>query len=251
MKQSDDWVVPMALVINLARRADRMKKLGELGLPFDYARLDAIDGRTLSWENLSNDIHADAIREAQWAAERAVPTICRKTGSFSPHLTLSAAGCALSHRKAWTALVESDCKFALIMEDDLSAVAPHFDAKLRLLLSSVLPKTWQLCFLGFHESTDRLLARSEAPRVMEIPNGACVTGLFAYLLTRQGAQALLAHGTGLFPLRHQVDVAVSQHTWSAGCRFAVDPQAVRCHPRHCARRTLPARVNRYDAPLPC
>ena len=188
----------MAMVVNLARRADRVALMRKLKLPFEWERLDAVDGRTLTWELLKDRIHPDAIREAQWAESQAVPTICRRTGSFSPHLTLSAAGCALSHRKAWEALVANpDADFALIMEDDLSKAAPRLEEKLRMLLKSVLPRTWQICFLGFHESTGRLLASSQPPQVMGIPNGACVTGLFAYLLTRRGARALLPLRLGI------------------------------------------------------
>ena len=44
----------------------------------------------------------------------------------------------------------------------------------------------------------------------------------------RGAKALLssAPGGGLFPLRHQVDVAVSQMAWPPGSRFAIHPEAV-------------------------
>ena len=44
-------------------------------------------------------------------------------------------------------------------------------------------------------------------------------------LDEAGAQALLAKSK-LFPLRHQVDVAVSQLPWGRGARFAIDPEGV-------------------------
>ena len=168
-----------------------------LRLPFEWERLDAVDGRTLEWASLAAQrlVHADAVRDAQWAEQRSVPTICRQTGSFSPHLTLSAAGCALSHRKAWEALVaDPHAECALIMEDDLCAVAPRFGDKLRLLVATILPavsSAWQLCFLGFHESTGSLLAEGATPRLSEVPQGMCITGLFGYILHKRGAAALL------------------------------------------------------------
>ena len=219
-----------------------------------------------------------------------MPTICRKTGSFSPHLTLAAAGCALSHRKAWeTLLADPKAEHALIMEDDLSAIAPNLKDKLQQLLQSALPRTWQLCFLGFHESSgnnnnnnnnnnngssassasisrrvscalsppfstltqlphhNTSSVRSPPLTLASLPQASCcqraprlvsstcqtahaslvspqgpepwstaclpdsrpharvpaVKGLFAYLLSRKGAQALLKHGA-IFPLRRQV-----------------------------------------------
>lgn len=126
----------MALVVNLARRSDRIVALKKLQLPFEWERLDACDGRNLAWNSLSDRIHADAIREAVWAEKQEVPTICRRTGSFSPHLTLAAAGCALSHRKAWeTLLADPKAEHALIMEDDLSASECDTEA-----ISVYLPK---------------------------------------------------------------------------------------------------------------
>ena len=215
----------MALVINLARRTDRLASMTALNLPFDWERLGAVDGRTLSWDALQGRIHADAIEEAKYAERQAVPTICRQLRSFSPHLTLAAAGCGLSHRKAWEALLASPHEFALIMEDDLSRVAPRLEDKLKALLTAVLPGTWQICFLGFHESSGRLLPASSAPQVAAVPRGACITGLYAYLLTKAAAKALLQPGA-IFPLRTQVDVAVAMRPWPEHARFAIDPQAV-------------------------
>lgn len=216
----------LALVINLKRREDRMRRLHALRLPFAWDRLDAVDGRTLSWSSLREFVHEKAIGEAVWAESESVPTICRRTNSFSPHLTLAAAGCALSHRNAWRALVDSPPhrEYALIMEDDLCEVCASFERQLALVLAQ-LPAKWHVVFLGYHESSGRVLAPQERPQIIELPPGPAVTGLFGYLLHRRGASALLIPGA-VFPLRHQVDVAVSQHTWPAKSRFVVSPQAV-------------------------
>ena len=52
-----------------------------------------------------------------------------------------------------------------------------------------------------------------------------ITGLFGYLLRRSAADALLG-AQGVFPLRHQVDVAVAMHEWPTGSRYALSPDAV-------------------------
>ena len=225
----------LTLVINLKRRPDRIAALKKLKLPFDWARLDAVDGRTLSWSTLLDGtstfgglVHPDAIKEAIYAERQSLPTICRRTGSFSPHLTLGAVGIALSQRKCWQSLIETSSsggpEYALILEDDIASYAPNFTAKLSKLLK-LLPPTWHLCFLGYHESTGKLLPASREPRLMELPQGAVITGLYGYLVHKRGAQALLAKSK-LFPLRHQVDVAVSQLPWGRGARFAIDPEGV-------------------------
>jgi GR25 family glycosyltransferase involved in LPS biosynthesis len=217
---------PLTLVINLERRADRLAALGKLRLPFEWERLDAIDGRTLAWSSLSaSDIHPDAVRDAQWAEREAMPTICRFTGSFSPHLTLGAVGTALSHRRAWEALLACPgCEYAFIMEDDLTGVADGFSQHIERLRDG-LPRTWQICYLGFHESSGELLTPPTGLGIMEIPKGSCVTGLFAYLLHRRAAEALLRERP-IFPLRYQIDVALSQYTWPPSSRFAVRPEGV-------------------------
>ena len=77
----------LALAINLDRRADRLAAMGLLGWSLPWQRLPAVDGRALSWASLSSDVHAEAIREAEWAEEKQMPTICR-----SPEASVPAAG---------------------------------------------------------------------------------------------------------------------------------------------------------------
>ena len=136
---------PFTLVINLKRRADRLRKirkvLRESGLRV-WERVEAVDGRTLDWQGVAEHMSTGALSNAQWAELTGVPTICRRTGSFSPHLTLSAVGCALSHRKAWEQLVASKHDWALILEDDVAAVADDLEEKLERAIGA-LPSSWQ------------------------------------------------------------------------------------------------------------
>ena len=219
---------PLHLVINLARRADLLAALQRLPLGVPWERLDAVDGRSLTWDSIGamGALHADALREARWAESEDVPTICRRTGSFSPHFTIGSVGCALSHRKAWETLAASPTSdWALILEDDVSRVAKDFQRQLRRLVKA-LPATWRLVYLGFHESTGQLLPSAAMPSFVEIPKQSAVTGLFGYLLHQRGAATLLAP-LAIFPLRYQVDVAVSNGgLWPVGTRFAIHPEAV-------------------------
>ena len=133
---SNEWR-ELVLGINLDRRSDRLQSLLHLPWGLSVERLKAVDGRTLEWEKVLSDgsVHEDGVREGKWAEDAQCPTICRwavrnstrcvvqarsptsphlhsirthtqrrRSGSFSPHLTLSAVGCALSHRLAWQRL---------------------------------------------------------------------------------------------------------------------------------------------------
>ena len=103
----------LVMVINMARRSDRLRRLRHvLRGTLDWERVDAVDGHALTWKEVAEYVSVEALEEARWAEQKRLPTICVRTGSFSPHLTLSAVGCALSHRKAWQRLAaskEHDC----------------------------------------------------------------------------------------------------------------------------------------------
>ena len=99
---ANEWT-ELVMAINLDRRSDRLETLMALPWELSVVRLSAVDGRTLSWDALVRDgsVSEEGAAEAQYAEKEGLPTICRKEGSFSPHLTLAAVGCALSHRRAW------------------------------------------------------------------------------------------------------------------------------------------------------
>ena len=220
----------LTLVINLHRRRDRLRTIRHVlrGAVSTWERVDAVDGRELDWADVSQHLRSKALADAQWAEVRNVPTICSKTGSFSPHLTLGAVGCALSHRKAWQRLAASNCDWALILEDDVSAVAHDLEATLERCVSS-LPSSWQLCLVGFHESTGQLLLPGQRLRLSELGPDEGQTGLFGYLLRRSAACELLGPHGEVFPLAHQIDVELGTRHWRPMSRFALSPEAVLVH----------------------
>ena len=100
------------------------------------SRLQAVDGRDLTWDGLvaAGQLNEAAAADARWAEGAGLPTVCRETGSFSPHLTLSAVGCALSHRAAWERAAQTKSEWALCVEDNVDALAPAFAAQLAAVL---------------------------------------------------------------------------------------------------------------------
>lgn len=226
---TSDWLV---LVINLDRRADRLEAVQ--ALDWDGVRVEkmaAVDGSSLSWDELVDRgvVHEEAAKQARWAADEDVPTICRETGSFSPHLTFGGVGCALSHRGAWERLAAEPAAarahdWVLVLEDDVCAVAGDFARRVQEVLDA-LPATWQLCYLGYHETGGDVPLASEwaggAQAAAEVHSDEGLTGLFGYLIRKSAARQLTAPQGDVFPLRHQVDVALSRRAWPAATRFAV------------------------------
>ena len=92
----------LRLVVNLNRSPERWKaiktQLDRLKIPVE--RLEAVDGKLLSEEvvgNLTSSVHFSMGRE----------------------LERGEIGCFLSHRKCWERLLDTDEKYALVLEDDL------------------------------------------------------------------------------------------------------------------------------------
>ena len=86
-----------------------------------WERIDAVDGAFLTWEEVSKYISVKALNDARTAEKLNIPTICRKTGSFSPHLSMGAVGCALSHLRAAARALADGAAPALILEEDAVA----------------------------------------------------------------------------------------------------------------------------------
>ena len=109
-------------------------------------------------------------------------------------------------------------------QDDVNGVATNFANQLRDVVRR-LPRAWAFCYLGFHESANSLVPSGASPVLREVQESTPLTGLFGYVLTRAAAAELL-RDKALFPLRHQIDVALSQRSWPRGSRFALDVDAV-------------------------
>lgn len=97
----------LRLLINLRASTDRLKRINSqlTALDINYERIEGIDGRALS-----NDI-----KEKITFPYNHLESKIR----FTRELTDGEIGCFLSHRKCWEKLLQSNEKYALIMEDDI------------------------------------------------------------------------------------------------------------------------------------
>ena len=201
-------------VINLQRSPQRLANVSTL-VPSDLAwsRCDAVDGRTLSWAALKRDGYVTDT--AAQMGEQNLPTICRSSNSFSPHLSLGGVGCARSHHDRWLALANSNYRFAIILEDDIDMISPDFCHALSQILQR--KPGLELCYLGSHECLRTVKTAGARVQVREVREET-VSGLFGYVISRTAAGRLSG---SVFPLSEQIDVALNRLPWGLGKRCAV------------------------------
>ena len=124
---SDDSSIPPIFVMNLKRSQDRWEQAQRqmAGEGLIVERLDAIDGRALSNEELRNQ----STRMAMYLQPRGV------------------IGCYLSHRKFWQMVVDEGHESAIIFEDDVKLV-PDFKEKLKAHLALFGNEVYDVVLLG-------------------------------------------------------------------------------------------------------
>lgn len=175
----------LVLYINLDRRTDRrlrleqgLKVAGLIGL-----RIGAVDAKSKSFT------HSSAL------------------------VTAAEQACWMSHQEAIAEITRSECKFGLILEDDVDLVASCIDEKLvTQILEFMTSENIDLFQLGylhkqyawwkigpFFENLREIA--SQKRRRVTLPSGMKLrvvyssfrSGAHAYLLTREGARKLLGH----------------------------------------------------------
>jgi len=189
------------IVISLDRRQDRyanfMQRAHAAGIHPKVQRLSAVDAKEfvahehpsislLTAHNIKN-----RVRRSHHEIDRG-----------------GAVGCSLSHFKAWSFLQSSSAPAVIIFEDD-SDVPVDFKARLSELLAT-LPSQWDM--VTFHNTTYEGGVRGCAA-VPSLSLGkeqwsSCTSlmGAHAYMLSRRGAQRLLAKA---YPIEMHVDAYVA------------------------------------------
>lgn len=159
-------------IVNLARRPDRLERLGaqldSIGVAF--RRVDALDART--------------------ADEAEIDRVVRREGPLG-ELGKGDRACTISHMRAWQALIDDGAPYGLVLEDDVYLAA---DARAALASSDWIPQGVDLVKLekfGDHASTVLL-----GPAIGTLPGGARSVhrllsrhvGGAAYVLSRRAAE---------------------------------------------------------------
>ena len=120
-------------------------------------------------------------------------------------LTRGQIGCFLSHRKAWQRVVDAGFPTALIAEDDCR-LTPHPDTVRYLdrVVREELDFPWELLYLGRNPALCMTVGKPVRPHLVRTGK---TWGLFAYVVTLEGARKLLRSTEG--PTSQAVDVMVS------------------------------------------
>jgi len=236
-----------ALVINLARREDRLSHMQQLLLHTNprlwqrLERIDAVDGKTLNLEDaeLSEIVMPHTLERALRAKEKGIYTVVHDDNNvlvhFDDHLTEGAVACILSHRKALERVASHPtAEWGLILEDDVSVVVPEVDHAIMRILDQ-LPADWMAVYLGYHHDDGQahpqgLRIGSQLPvadDIVEVPVGGVYDncwGLFSWVVRKETAQVLLDN---LFPIDSQIDGAISHwlvRNYGPGRVFKVPPE---------------------------
>lgn len=198
---------PPVWVINLERSPIRWtsihKSLSNVGIN-NYARIDAVDARSLSKAEIDCAYDADRNRKLY----------------FSP-LKPGEIACFLSHRKAWRTLVEEDLDGAFIVEDDVifRPEAVQCMREIASFANSSPPLVVKI--FSKRRVTGDAIQLSHQTRLVE-PILAPVGAQGAYL-NRAAAEKLIMHSERFY---EPVDVFL-QRTWIHGVKIQVlTPNAV-------------------------
>ena len=188
-----------AWVITLARTPARLARFKRSSSAFsEFPRLQefsATDGRTL-----------DVISETRLTSRARVRT--RDVSGRRAHSdlqTLGMAGLYVSHVDVWKAFLASGEPLGLVLEDD-AVVAVGVGVRVEAALAGMPPpEAWDVWLVG----ALALRATGAAPPGLP-PGWVAVTdwwGTQAYVVTRRGAAALLAHA---YPADAQIDAYMAQ-----------------------------------------
>ena len=187
--------------INLDRREDRrshIEKLLKLHSFDDIAeRIKAVDGSKLNLDTIPKTIITqNGIIDAK----------NKKNRVFVP-LTKGAIGCALSHMIAWQKIIDENLSCALIVEDDIRINEP-IQRKIHKYLSKAQELSFDILYFGYSPSTLKhiIMPKNADPKKDLFVKSKETFGLFAYVVSRKGAEKLLK----IFPIEKQLDTAISK-----------------------------------------
>jgi GR25 family glycosyltransferase involved in LPS biosynthesis len=152
----------------------------------------------------------------------------QKSGLYKPIdqwnvLTSGQVGCFMSHKLAWKHIVEKNLQSALILEDDATS---DFSALKMACLERVMNRLrsasgeWNVLYLG----RNNRMINDRKRFTPDIVAPGRSWGLFAYAVSRSGAQQLIRQSR---TITDAVDIFVS--TCSMPGRFAITPNVFDVH----------------------
>lgn len=204
-------------VINMERSPDRLlymsKHLGSKNIK--WTRIEAIDGNNLTNYQIENE----------------VGTSCQKFCSRGM------IGCALSHKKIWQTVLNSNLENAIIMEDDIR-ILDDYEGILKNAMDQ-LPQDWDILLLGCgglcnkgsksNDVSDFIFSlfqdykntnKFESPNLFipELP-----TGFYCYAVSKNGCKKLLET---IDKVKYHIDYQVANNFETINI-YAIHPKIVK------------------------
>uniref|UniRef100_A0A7S3BFQ3 Glycosyl transferase family 25 domain-containing protein n=1 Tax=Haptolina ericina TaxID=156174 RepID=A0A7S3BFQ3_9EUKA len=211
------WSPPL-LVINLARRQDRLNTFDAAAARANWfpsrCRIPAVDGAALP-ASMSPQLISDGRYAA--AVHRTRQHISTPKGV---NLTMGSVGLYFSHALAWRHIVDRGLTAALIAEDDIVHYSPDFMAHLRRLPPP--NDCWdyiqlQSCHRGKRDLEGVGSSVNTKSRLLNA--SACCMGL--YVMSNSGARRALQ---AVFPIRKEGQLDGRRESLRSKCRgFRFDP----------------------------
>jgi hypothetical protein len=192
-------------VINLDRRPDRWETFSQQPTLKQFKQLErfsAVDGSKIDVVN-DERISLHTRQNIHRKYRRSHYEIC----------TPGAIGASLSHLSIWKQLLESDAKYVVVFEDDTMVTEQsleYIDA-----LTQKLPAEWDMWLLGHHR-----WAFKGTPLDAGNPKGwwsvSDFTGAHGYVLSRRGAEILLAEP---YPIETHIEYYICACSEMRGLRI--------------------------------
>lgn len=177
------------LYINLDRRTDRKehmeKELNKINFKGTIEKISAVDGKRIDPNNIKHLFTEHAINELS----------IENPPHFHPgsFMSIGAAGCALSHRKAFINVLNGNDDKVLILEDDIK-FDENFMSKYEEYIKNI--PDYDLLYLGYH-----FAVQPENVNDYYKKSKGIVYGLFGYVIDKKIAQLLI----DMFPIDKQID----------------------------------------------
>lgn len=201
-----------AIVINLARRRERMIQFGNhFNLPMKYEIFDAVDGLNIDVNKLYADgiLGVDGLNSIQ-------NTMNGQPKRYHYELcTPGAIGCSLSHIQIWDKMIKEDIKYLFVFEDDAWVINVNMEDIIENM--NKLPKDWHIYMIGQPHSILEGIPYDNQGNLHKITR---FCGTHAYVINLEGAKWLKENGK-LYPIQQQIDAHMSELAFKHGLNIYI------------------------------
>ena len=194
---SNTITINKTIVINMKKDKERLdyikKQCQKANIKFE--RFNGIDGTKLNIDKLKKNKSIEIHKNSFFNHDRQGRSSLK--GSI---------GCALTHKKIWKQIINSDKKNTLIFEDDV-IIPKNFFKKFNSY-SKHIPNDWDIIFLGGVRISGKHITKNIIKAVSTPNNIMNNCGLYAYIVNKHSAQKLINKCN---PINNYIDIQINRH----------------------------------------